>query len=132
MRSTIMMFFFFNDTATTEIYTLSLHDALPISVPHPELAGIHFTGSTATFQHLWQAVARGLPSYRSYPRLVGETGGEDFLLAHPPARVAPPAIAPLRGAFREQGEKSSGAWRAYGPRPPWAGGPRAPRRGRGR
>nr|BFE77485.1 hypothetical protein GCM10020093_000860 [Planobispora longispora] len=54
-----------------------------VALPHPELAGIHFTGSTATFQHLWAAVGANIASYRSYPRLVGETGGKDFVLAHP-------------------------------------------------
>jgi 1-pyrroline-5-carboxylate dehydrogenase len=93
-----------------------------VAVPHPELAGIHFTGSTATFQHLWQAVARGLPSYRSYPRLVGETGGKDFVLAHPSADVATLEIALVRGAFEYQGQKCSAASRAYVPRSLWDGG----------
>ncbi len=93
-----------------------------IAVPHPELAGIHFTGSTATFQHLWQAVARGLPSYKSYPRLVGETGGKDFVLAHPSADVAALEIALVRGAFEYQGQKCSAASRAYVPRSLWEAG----------
>ncbi len=93
-----------------------------VAVPHPELAGIHFTGSTATFHHLWQAVARGLPSYRSYPRLVGETGGKDFILAHHSADPAAVEIAMVRGAFEYQGQKCSAASRAYVPRSMWDGG----------
>ena len=95
-----------------------------VAVPHPELAGIHFTGSTATFQHLWQAVAKGLPSYRSYPRLVGETGGKDFVLAHPSADPATLEIALVRGAFEYQGQKCSAASRAYVPRSLWESGVR--------
>ncbi len=93
-----------------------------VAVPHPELAGIHFTGSTATFQNLWQSVARGLPSYRSYPRLVGETGGKDFVLAHASADPAAVEIALVRGAFEYQGQKCSAASRAYVPRSMWEGG----------
>ena len=93
-----------------------------VAVPHPELAGIHFTGSTATFQHLWQAVAKGLPGYRSYPRLVGETGGKDFVLAHPSADPVTLEIALVRGAFEYQGQKCSAASRAYVPRSLWDGG----------
>ena len=93
-----------------------------VAVPHPELAGIHFTGSTATFQRLWQAVARGLASYRSYPRLVGETGGKDFVLAHASADPAAVEIALVRGAFEYQGQKCSAASRAYVPRSMWEGG----------
>ncbi|MCY7366099.1 MAG: L-glutamate gamma-semialdehyde dehydrogenase [Frankiaceae bacterium] len=93
-----------------------------VAVPHPELSGIHFTGSTATFQHLWQAVAKGLPGYRSYPRLVGETGGKDFVLAHPSADPATLEIAMVRGAFEYQGQKCSAASRAYVPRSLWDGG----------
>jgi 1-pyrroline-5-carboxylate dehydrogenase len=93
-----------------------------VAVPHPELAGIHFTGSTGTFQHLWQAVARNLPSYKSYPRLVGETGGKDFVLAHPSADIATLEIALVRGAFEYQGQKCSAASRAYVPRSLWEGG----------
>jgi 1-pyrroline-5-carboxylate dehydrogenase len=93
-----------------------------VAVPHPELAGIHFTGSTTTFQHLWQAVARNLPSYRSYPRLVGETGGKDFVLAHPSADPITLEVALIRGAFEYQGQKCSAASRAYLPRSLWDGG----------
>ncbi len=93
-----------------------------VAVPHPELAGIHFTGSTATFQHLWQAVAKGLPSYRSYPRLVGETGGKDFVVAHASADPLAVETALVRGAFEYQGQKCSAASRAYVPRSMWEGG----------
>ena len=93
-----------------------------VAVPHPELAGIHFTGSTATFQHLWQAVAKGLPSYRSYPRLVGETGGKDFVLVHPSGDALTAEVALVRGAFEYQGQKCSAASRAYVPRSMWDGG----------
>jgi 1-pyrroline-5-carboxylate dehydrogenase len=93
-----------------------------VAVPHPELAGIHFTGSTATFQHLWQAVAKGLPSYRSYPRLVGETGGKDFVVAHPSGDPLTTEVALVRGAFEYQGQKCSAASRAYVPRSMWEGG----------
>src|SRR5688572_14727343 len=93
-----------------------------VAVPHPELSGIHFTGSTATFQHLWQAVAKGLPGYRSYPRLVGETGGKDFVLAHPSGDPRTTEIALVRGAFEYQGQKCSAASRAYVPRSMWDAG----------
>ncbi len=85
----------------------------------PRLAGIHFTGSTATFEHLWQQVATRLPSYRSYPRLVGETGGKDFVFAHPSADPTTVATALARGAFEYQGQKCSAASRAYIPRSMW-------------
>ena len=93
-----------------------------VAVPHPELAGIHFTGSTATFQALWQAVAKGLPTYRSYPRLVGETGGKDFVVAHPSGDPLTTEVALVRGAFEYQGQKCSAASRAYVPRSMWEGG----------
>ncbi|MEX2291100.1 MAG: L-glutamate gamma-semialdehyde dehydrogenase [Mycobacteriales bacterium] len=93
-----------------------------VAVPHPELAGIHFTGSTATFRQLWQAVAANLPAYRSYPRLVGETGGKDFVLAHPSADVGTLEVALVRGAFEYQGQKCSAASRAYVPRSLWEAG----------
>src|SRR3989449_5502478 len=78
----------------------------------PDLAGIHFTGSTATFQGMWETVGRSIRAYRSYPRIVGETGGKDFVLAHPPADVAPLATALPRGAFEYQGQKCSEIGRA--------------------
>lgn len=90
-----------------------------VAVPHRELAGIHFTGSTPTFQHLWRMVAENLNSYRSYPRLVGETGGKDFVIAHTSADVDVLRTALVRGAFEYQGQKCSAASRAYVPRTVW-------------
>jgi 1-pyrroline-5-carboxylate dehydrogenase len=86
----------------------------------PDLAGIHFTGSTATFGNLWRAVADNLSGYRSYPRLVGETGGKDFVIAHPSADLAVLKTALTRGAFEYQGQKCSAASRAYIPRSLWS------------
>jgi delta-1-pyrroline-5-carboxylate dehydrogenase group 1 len=82
-------------------------------------AGLHFTGSTAVFDSLWRATAEHLPTYRSYPRLVGETGGKDFVLAHRSADVAALSTALLRGAFEYQGQKCSAASRAYVPASLW-------------
>ena len=93
-----------------------------VALEHPQLAGIHFTGSTATFQHLWQSVGSRIGSYRSYPRLVGETGGKDFVLAHASADVAALEVGLVRGAFEYQGQKCSAASRAYLPRQLWEGG----------
>ena len=83
------------------------------------LAGIHFTGSTAVFQSLWKGVSQRLDQYGSYPRLVGETGGKDFVLAHPSADVEALAAALVRGAFEYQGQKCSAASRAYVPQSLW-------------
>ncbi|MFL6110785.1 MAG: L-glutamate gamma-semialdehyde dehydrogenase, partial [Catenulispora sp.] len=91
-----------------------------VALVHPDLAGIHFTGSTQTFGHLWRAVAENLATYRTYPRLVGETGGKDFVLAHPSADVDVLRTALIRGAFEYQGQKCSAASRAYVPRSVWA------------
>jgi 1-pyrroline-5-carboxylate dehydrogenase len=91
-----------------------------VALVHPDLAGIHFTGSTPTFQHLWRAVGENLPNYRSYPRLVGETGGKDFVIAHPSADVDALRVGLVRGAFEYQGQKCSAASRAYIPRSVWA------------
>jgi 1-pyrroline-5-carboxylate dehydrogenase len=91
-----------------------------VLLAHPDLAGIHFTGSTGTFHHLWQEVGAHLPSYRSYPRIVGETGGKDFIVAHPSADVDVLRVAMIRGAFEYQGQKCSGASRAYVPKSLWA------------
>jgi 1-pyrroline-5-carboxylate dehydrogenase len=93
-----------------------------VAVVHRDLAGIHFTGSTATFQRLWRTVADGLESYRSYPRLVGETGGKDFVVAHPSADPEALTTALVRGAFEYQGQKCSAASRAYVPRSLWESG----------
>ncbi|MFD8492079.1 L-glutamate gamma-semialdehyde dehydrogenase [Amycolatopsis sp. NPDC059657] len=91
-----------------------------VALTHRDLAGIHFTGSTATFQHLWSTVGANIAGYRSYPRLVGETGGKDFVLAHPSADVDVLRTALVRGAFEYQGQKCSAASRAYVPRSLWA------------
>ncbi|AXI79953.1 L-glutamate gamma-semialdehyde dehydrogenase [Peterkaempfera bronchialis] len=90
-----------------------------VALAHPELAGIHFTGSTATFQHLWRTVGENIAGYRSYPRLVGETGGKDFIVAHPSADPAVLRTAMVRGAFEFQGQKCSAASRAYVPASLW-------------
>jgi 1-pyrroline-5-carboxylate dehydrogenase len=92
-----------------------------VALADPELAGIHFTGSTATFQHLWQTVGANITGYRGYPRLVGETGGKDFVVAHPSADPAVLQTALIRGAFEYQGQKCSAASRAYVPRSLWNG-----------
>lgn len=86
----------------------------------PRLAGIHFTGSTATFQHLWGRVGQNIGRYNTYPRLVGETGGKDFVLAHSSADPEALTTALLRGAFDYQGQKCSAASRAFIPRSVWA------------
>ncbi|MBA3744194.1 L-glutamate gamma-semialdehyde dehydrogenase [Sporichthya sp.] len=88
-------------------------------LPHPALAGIHFTGSTATFSSMWRGIADNLSTYRTYPRLVGETGGKDFVLAHPSADPAALRTALIRGAFEYQGQKCSAASRAFVPRSVW-------------
>ncbi|MEZ0313065.1 MAG: L-glutamate gamma-semialdehyde dehydrogenase [Myxococcota bacterium] len=86
---------------------------------HPELAGVHFTGSTGTFNSIWQSVASNMSGYRAYPRLVGETGGKDFILAHASADPHALAVAMVRGAFEYQGQKCSAASRAYVPKSLW-------------
>jgi 1-pyrroline-5-carboxylate dehydrogenase len=85
----------------------------------PEFAGIHFTGSTSTFHGMWRTMAENLPRYRGYPRIVGETGGKDFVFAHPSADVEALATALCRGAFEFQGQKCSAASRAYVPESLW-------------
>jgi len=90
-----------------------------VALAHRDLAGIHFTGSTATFRHLWHTVAANLEAYRGYPRIVGETGGKDFVLAHPSADPDVLRTALIRGAFEFQGQKCSAASRAYIPRSLW-------------
>ena len=98
-------------------------DGLEVSdvvLQHPDLAGIHFTGSTPTFQKLWGSVGEKLSSYRSYPRIVGETGGKDFIVAHPSADIDVLRVAMIRGAFEYQGQKCSAASRAYVPKSLWA------------
>jgi 1-pyrroline-5-carboxylate dehydrogenase len=89
------------------------------ALSHPELAGVHFTGSTATFNWMWRKIAEQISDYRFYPRLVGETGGKDFIVAHPSASVEALATAIVRGAFEYQGQKCSAASRAYIPSNLW-------------
>jgi 1-pyrroline-5-carboxylate dehydrogenase len=84
-----------------------------------DLAGIHFTGSNNTFNHLWSQVAANLPDYKSYPRMVGETGGKDFIFVHPSADPLEVAVNAIRGAFEYQGQKCSAASRMYVPRSLW-------------
>jgi 1-pyrroline-5-carboxylate dehydrogenase len=90
-----------------------------VALTHRDLAGVHFTGSTATFQHLWRTIGQSLNGYRSYPRIVGETGGKGFVVAHPSADVDVLRTALVRGAFEYQGQKCSAASRAYIPRSLW-------------
>jgi 1-pyrroline-5-carboxylate dehydrogenase len=85
----------------------------------PDLAGIHFTGSTAVFQGMWQTVGANIERYRNYPRIVGETGGKDFIVAHPSADVESLATAIVRGSFEYQGQKCSAASRVYAPSNLW-------------
>ncbi len=88
-------------------------------IPSPHFAGIHYTGSTEVFLMLWQRIAENLRGYRNYPRIVGETGGKDFVLAHSSADVTALAVALVRGAFEYQGQKCSAASRAYIPESIW-------------
>jgi 1-pyrroline-5-carboxylate dehydrogenase len=90
-----------------------------VALADPRLAGIHFTGSTTTFQHLWRDVGTNIDRYHTYPRLVGETGGKDFVLAHASARPDVLRTALIRGAFDYQGQKCSAASRAFIPRSVW-------------
>lgn len=90
-----------------------------VSLANPDFAGLHFTGSTAVFQGLWQEIGLALPNLRSYPRIVGETGGKDFVVAHPDCDRQGLLVALLRGAFEYQGQKCSAASRAYVPRSVW-------------
>jgi len=91
-----------------------------VAIPHPMLAGVHFTGSTATFRRIWQNVSHNLDRYRGWPRLVGETGGKDFILAHRSADPQALAVAIVRGGFEYQGQKCSAASRVYLPRSLWS------------
>jgi len=90
-----------------------------VALPHPDLAGIHFTGSTPTFQHLWRTVGENIARYHNYPRVVGETGGKDFVIVHPSAEQGSLAPILIRGAFEYQGQKCSAASRAYVPESIW-------------
>jgi len=86
---------------------------------HRDFAGLHFTGSTGVFQHLWKEIGANISSYRSYPRIVGETGGKDFIMVHNSSDPAQIAVACVRGAFEYQGQKCSAASRAYIPKSIW-------------
>lgn len=94
-------------------------DAAEVIFNHRDFAGIHFTGSTEVFQNIWQSIGNNIHKYRSYPRIVGETGGKDFIMAHPSAEVKALAVALSRGAFEYQGQKCSAASRAYIPASIW-------------
>jgi len=87
---------------------------------HPDFAGLHFTGSTKVFQGMWKIIGNNIHKYKSYPRIVGETGGKDFVVAHPSANVEAVATALVRGSFEYQGQKCSAASRAYIPQSIWA------------
>jgi 1-pyrroline-5-carboxylate dehydrogenase len=87
-----------------------------IVLKHPAFAGLHFTGSTFVFQELWQKIGQNIKNYKTYPRIVGETGGKDFILAHPTADIDVVATAITRGAFEYQGQKCSAASRIYLPK----------------
>ncbi|ADB74157.1 L-glutamate gamma-semialdehyde dehydrogenase [Geodermatophilus obscurus] len=105
------------------VITMVTGDGIAVSdvvLADRDLAGIHFTGSTPVFQHLWRTVGENIASYRGYPRIVGETGGKDFVVAHPSADVDVLRTALVRGAFEFQGQKCSAASRAYVPRSVWA------------
>ncbi|KLL12026.1 MULTISPECIES: L-glutamate gamma-semialdehyde dehydrogenase [Protofrankia] len=93
-----------------------------VALRHRELAGVHFTGSTATFRTMWRTVAEGIDGYRDYPRLVGETGGKNFVVAHPSADPDALVVGLVRGAFEYQGQKCSAASRAYLPASLWRSG----------
>ncbi|MGB3257179.1 MAG: L-glutamate gamma-semialdehyde dehydrogenase [Ornithinimicrobium sp.] len=91
-----------------------------VALAHRDLAGVHFTGSTRVFQMIWQSVGANVATYKSYPRIVGETGGKDFIMAHPSADPKVLLTALVRGAFEYQGQKCSAASRAYVPESVWA------------
>src|SRR5437879_2960785 len=86
---------------------------------HRDLGGVHFTGSTEVFNDMWKTIGASMSSYRSYPRIVGETGGKDFVIAHPSADVEALAVAIVRGGFEFQGQKCSAVSRVYVPRSLW-------------
>jgi 1-pyrroline-5-carboxylate dehydrogenase len=94
-------------------------DAAEVVFNHRDFAGIHFTGSTEVFQNIWQSIGNNIHKYKSYPRIVGETGGKDFILAHRSADAKTLAVALARGAFEYQGQKCSAASRAYIPTNLW-------------
>ena len=86
---------------------------------HPDFAGLHFTGSTTVFQDMWKKIGNNIHQYKTYPRIVGETGGKDFVMVHPSANVEAVATGLVRGAFEYQGQKCSAASRAYVPKSLW-------------
>ena len=90
-----------------------------VALEHRDLAGVHFTGSTGVFNAMWKTIGANMGSYRSYPRIVGETGGKDFILEHPSADAQVAAVAAVRGAYEFQGQKCSAASRLYVPRSLW-------------
>jgi 1-pyrroline-5-carboxylate dehydrogenase len=90
-----------------------------VALTHPDLVGIHFTGSTGTFQHLWRTVGENIGRFKNYPRLVGETGGKDFVIVHPSADPITVPATLIRGAFEYQGQKCSAASRTYIPESIW-------------
>ena len=90
-----------------------------VALRHRDLAGVHFTGSTEVFNNMWKTIGGNMAGYRSYPRIVGETGGKDFIVAHPSADAQAVAVAIVRGAFEYQGQKCSAASRAYIPQSLW-------------
>lgn len=94
-------------------------DAGDVIFNHPDFAGLHFTGSTAVFQHLWKTIGTNIHKYKSYPRIVGETGGKDFIIAHSSSNAKEVSTAITRGAFEFQGQKCSAASRAYIPSNIW-------------
>ena len=91
-----------------------------VALNHPELAGVHFTGSSNTFNHIYKTIGSQVELYHSYPRIVGETGGKDFIFAHPSADLEVLKVAMIRGAFEYQGQKCSAASRAYIPASLWS------------
>lgn len=91
-----------------------------VAFNHRDLGGLHFTGSTPTFQYMWKTIGENISNYRSYPRIVGETGGKDFVVAHPSSNAKQVSTALSRGAFEYQGQKCSAASRAYIPQSMWA------------
>jgi 1-pyrroline-5-carboxylate dehydrogenase len=106
------------------VINLVAGDAAAISstlLTHKDLAGVHFTGSTEVFNDMWKTIGASMSGYRSYPRIVGETGGKDFIVAHPSADVDALAVAVVRGGYEFQGQKCSAASRIYIPRSLWAG-----------
>lgn len=94
-------------------------DAAEVIFKHPDFAGIHYTGSTSVFQNIWQQIGTNIALYKNYPRIVGETGGKDFVMVHASAPVRETSVALVRGAFEYQGQKCSAASRAYIPESLW-------------